>query len=70
MAGRGLLRVRRGFAALVAACFPVLAGCSHAIPPVATSPPSSPTWLCPGVPWEAVSPIVGSGNYQDRKSVV
>ena len=65
MAGRGLLRVRRGFAALVAACLPVLAGCSHATPPapVATSLPSSPTWLCPGVPWEAVSPIVGSGPY-------
>jgi lipoprotein len=65
MAGRGLLRVRRGLAALAAACLPVLAGCSHATPPapVATSLPSSPTWLCPGVPWEAVSPIVGSGPY-------
>ena len=65
MAGRGLLRVRRGLAALVAACLPVLAGCSHATPPapVATSLPSAPTWLCPGVPWEAVSPIVGSGPY-------
>jgi hypothetical protein len=65
MAGRGLLRVRRDLAALVAACLPVLAGCSHATPPapVATSLPSAPTWLCPGVPWEAVSPIVGSGPY-------
>ena len=65
MAGRGLLRVRRGLAALVAACLPVLVGCSHATPPapVATSLPSAPTWLCPGVPWEAVSPIVGSGPY-------
>ena len=65
MAGRGLLRVRRGLAALVAACLPVLAGCSHATPPapVATSLPSAPTWLCPGVPGEAVSPIVGSGPY-------
>lgn len=65
MAGRGLLRVRRGLAALVAACLPVLAGCSHATPPapVATSLPSAPTWLCPGVPWEAVSPIVGSDPY-------
>ena len=65
MASRGLLRVRRGFAALAAACLPVLASCSHATPPapVATSLPSSPTWLCPGVPWEAISPIVGSGPY-------
>ena len=31
--------------------------------PSATSLPSAPTWLCPGVPWEAVSPIVGSGPY-------
>ena len=76
MAGRGLLRVRRGLAALVAACLPVLAGCSHATPPapVATSLPSAPTWLCPGVPWEAVSPIVGPGPYllplySDNKNV-
>jgi len=76
MAGRGLLRVRRGLAAFVAVCLPVLAGCSHATPPapVATSLPSAPTWLCPGVPWEAVSPIVGSGPYllplySDNKNV-
>ena len=56
MASRGFLRVRRGLAALAAVCLLVLAGCSHTAPPapVATSLPSAPTWLCPGVPWEAV----------------